>query len=627
MCGIAGFVGVGDRSDLEAMTRALTHRGPDAEGFHIDRDRGLHLGHRRLAIRDLAGGGQPMWSRDATLCVVFNGEIFNFEDLRAELEGGGHRFETDHSDTEVLIHGYRAWGEGLAERLNGQFAFAIFDLERERLYLARDRFGEKPLYYSARSELFAFASELSALTCHRAVGTEISATALQKLFAYGYLPAPHALYSETYKLPAGHFMTVDLRTRHHCTMCYWRFDLEPDEDLAARGEEVLAEELRELLTRAVARRLVSDVPIGIFLSGGLDSSGILATAATHVPADSLRSFTIGFEEASYDESGFAAQVAEHVGTQHRSRVLSLGHARDLIPSVLDGLDEPLGDASIVPTHLLSAFTREHVTVALSGDGGDELFAGYDPFAALGPAALYSRTVPRPLHEIFRWLAGQLPRSGRNMSLDFKLRRTLAGLSYPESAWAPAWMAPIDSKEATELFDQPMPMEEVYSEAMDLWETGPARGRIDRLLQFFTQIYLQDDILTKSDRASMMSSLESRAVFLDNDLVSFCQRLPNRFKFRNGQRKYLLKKALEPLLPTEIVHRRKKGFGIPLADWMCEVPQEIPMFPIPGTDTGWARHAWEAHRTGRADYRLFMWTWWSLQRAAHRSPAMAATVPA
>ncbi|MCR9219914.1 MAG: asparagine synthase (glutamine-hydrolyzing) [Alphaproteobacteria bacterium] len=623
MCGIAGFVGSGDRRDLEAMTDALVHRGPDACGYHVDPSRRLHFGHRRLSIRDLSGGGQPMWSRDGALCVIYNGEIFNFEELRAQLEAAGHRFETSHSDTEVLIHGYREWGEGVAERLNGQFAFAIFDRGRERLYLARDRFGEKPLYYAARPDLFAFASELSALAKHSDVKTEMSQRALQKLFAYGYLPAPNALYHGTAKLPGGHFMTVDLRSLSMEIKRYWRFSLEPDEAMAARGEDALAEELRGLLVQAVERRLVSDVPIGVFLSGGVDSSGILAAAATRAPAKTLRSFTIGFQEPSYDESVYAAQVAEHVGSHHAQRVLTLDQARDLIPSVLGRLDEPLGDASIVPTYMLSAFTREHVTVALSGDGGDEMFAGYDPFLALKPAALYSRFVPKPLHRVFQHLAEMLPKSSRNMSLDFKLRRTLGGLSYPESAWAPAWMAPLDPRDAADLFEEPLRPEDLYSEAMELWETGPAKGRVDRLLQFFTQLYLQDDILTKSDRASMMVSLESRAVFLDNDLVEFCQRLPHRFKLRDGQRKYLLKKALEPLLPHDIVHRRKKGFGIPLADWMREAPARPPMEPTPGVCVPWAEKAWAAHRAGRSDHRLFMWTWWSVQTALRDHTAAAA----
>jgi len=612
MCGIAGFVGRGDEFDLKAMTGALVHRGPDSEGFYSNQDRAVYLGHRRLAIRDIGGGAQPMWNAAGTICVIYNGEIYNHEALRGELVSAGHVFVSSHSDTEVLVHGYAEWGTGIAERLNGMFAFAVLDIERQRLFLARDRFGEKPLYYGRRPGLFAFASELSALICHRDISAVPSPLALRKLFAYGYLPAPHAMYEGSAKLPGGHFMTVDLNTFEIKTEAYWRFVLEPDEDIAARGDDELAEELRHLLLLAVDRRLVSDVPVGIFLSGGLDSSGVLAAAARFRPASTLNTFTVGFTEPSYDESEFARAAAEHVGSHHNQRILDLKRARDLVPEVLSRLDEPLGDASIVPTYLLCAFAREQVTVALSGDGGDELFAGYDPFKALRLASVYNRLVPKTLHCLLREVAAHFPKSSRNMSMDFKIRRTLMGLSQPESAWAPVWMAPLDPDNAKDLFDEPMRVEDVYSEAMELWETGPAKTRVDRLLQFFTLFYLQDDILTKVDRASMMSSLETRAIFLDNDLVDFCRRLPHRFKYRNGQRKFLLKKALEPLLPTSIIRRQKKGFGIPLADWMRQMPKIIPMAPVAGMRLKWLEQAWQDHRSKREDHRLLLWMWVSLQ---------------
>ncbi|WP_404385124.1 asparagine synthase (glutamine-hydrolyzing) [Caenispirillum salinarum] len=618
MCGIAGFVGHGDTSDLLAMTRALRHRGPDGEGVHVDVARAVFLGHRRLAVRDIEGGAQPMWNATESIGVVYNGEIYNAAELRAELVAAGHQFRTSHSDTEVLIHGFAEWGTGLASRLNGMFAFAILDVSGDRLYLARDRFGEKPLYYATGPGLFAFASDLDGVIEHRAIPREPDRDALRKLFAYGYIPAPRSLYKNTFKLPGGHAMVVDLKTRQVRTEPYWQFELEPDDALAARSDEDLAEELRHLLVQSVGRRLVSDVPVGVFLSGGVDSGAVLSAAARHLAPDTIKTFTIGFTEESYDESPYAQAVADHVGSCHQQRILDLDQARDLIPAVLDRLGEPLGDPSIVPTHMLSAFTREHVTVALSGDGGDELFAGYDPFKALKPAALYSRLVPAPLHRILRGAAERLPRSSRNMSLDFKLRRTLMGLSQPEAAWAPAWMAPVDPALADALFDEPMRTEDVYREAMELWESGAPSSRVDRLLQFFTRFYLQDNILAKVDRASMMASLETRAVFLDNDLVDFCRRLPHWFKYRNGTRKFLLKKALEPMLPQDIIHRRKKGFGIPLADWMRQVPAVPPLDDVSGMRSKWAADAWGNHRSGRADNRLFLWTWLSLQHTLRQS---------
>ena len=625
MCGIAGFVGEGGREHVLAMTRALVHRGPDEDGFHIDETLRVFLGFRRLIVIDPAGGMQPMWNEDHSVCVVFNGEIYNQAELRQQLEARGHRFKTDHSDTEVLVHGYEEWGQDLPIRLNGMFAFIVWDQTRRRLFAARDRFGEKPFYYSARPGLFAFASELSALVRHPAIDRTLAPRSLQKFFAYGYIPAPHALYRNTRKLPGGCWLTYDLATGTVEERPYWQFRIEAESDAPADRDAILAEELRELLERAVARRLVSDVPLGIFLSGGIDSGSILALAARQRSAGSLDTFTIGFTEPSFDESAFARDVAAAIGTRHHERILDLDRARDLMPRVLTGLDEPLGDASILPTFLLAAFARESVTVALSGDGGDELFAGYDPFAALGPARWYDRLVPAPVHLLSRRLADALPISSRNMSLDFKLRRALMGLSYPPEIWNAVWMAPVEPKLMAALFEEPLDVEELYSEAIEIWGRSPSRNPVDRALEFFTNLYLQDDILAKVDRASMMVSLESRAVFLDNDVVEFCRRLPSGYKLRNGQRKYLLKKAVSGLLPASVLARRKKGFGIPVRRWLREVPPAPPLAAIPGIRMPWAAERWRAFRSGQADERLFLWSWLSLQSVIHGAPSAVAPI--
>ncbi len=488
MCGIAGFVGRGSRDDLVAMTRAQAHRGPDEDGFHIDEAQAVFLGHQRLTIRDAAGGVQPMWNEDDTVCVIFNGEIYNHVELRRELEQHGHVFRSDHSDTEVLVHGYEQWGAGLAVRLNGMFAFAVYDTRQRRLLLARDRFGEKPLYYYKADGLFAFASELAALPCHSGIAARPRLDAVRKFFAWGYIPAPMAFYEGTAKLPAGHVLEFDIATQATSVTPYWRFRIEPDDAYEARSEASLIEELRHLLVQAVERRLVSDVPLGIFLSGGIDSSLIAAAAVQKHPPERVKAFTIGFVEKSFDESDYAQTVARHLGIDHHLKVLSIDAAKELIPSVLSRLDEPLGDPSILPTYLLAQFAREQVTVALSGDGGDELFAGYDPFAALGPAQAYMRLVPAVLHRFFRAVAERLPHSHDNMSLDFKLRRTLMGLSYPQSAWAPAWMAPVEPDLHHELFEAPDDVEALYGDAMALWNSlrqsrsgRPADGILHGLL--------------------------------------------------------------------------------------------------------------------------------------------------
>src|SRR3984893_8632633 len=314
MCGIAGFAGLGDQADLASMTASLVHRGPDGEGQYFDAEAKIYLGHRRLAILDRDGGSQPMWNVDKSVGIVFNGEIYNHRELRTLLEARGHVFRSSHSDTEVLVHGYREWGEALPSRLNGMFAFVVYDRERKRLFLARDRFGEKPLYYYRGPRLFAFASELGALRKHSAFTDKINVRSLQKFFAFGYVPAPDALYDGVAELPGGSHLTLDLASGGIRVSSYWRFRLEPDNALTDDAEERLAEELRYLLTQAVQRRLMSDVPLGIFLSGGIDSASVLASAARHLPAASIRTFTVGFAEPSFDGSSAARQTAAFLGS-------------------------------------------------------------------------------------------------------------------------------------------------------------------------------------------------------------------------------------------------------------------------------------------------------------------------
>lgn len=617
MCGIAGFVGGGDRLDLLSMTDAMSHRGPDGEGFDVDHGSGVHLGHRRLAILDIVGGAQPMWNEDESVGVVYNGEIYNHAELRDDLVARGHRFRSHHSDTEVLVHGYEEWGPGLLPRLNGMFAFAVFDRAARKLFLARDRFGEKPLFYSHQAGLFIFASDLCALCRHRGLKRQLLPAAIQKFLAHGFLPGEHTLLEGVFKLPGGCHVTYDIASGSLRVGRYWRFSLEPDHSLDASKEATLAEELRALLFQAVRRRLIADVPVGLFLSGGIDSSAVLAGAVSALPSERIRTFTIGFGEPSFDESEYAEVVAKAFGTQHAVDRIDLDMAREEIPAILAAVDEPIGDPSILPTSLLSRFTRREVTVALSGDGGDELFAGYDPFAALFPARVYQALVPRTLHPALRWLAGRFSISEQNMSLDFKIRRSLMGLSYPPPMWNPAWLSPVEPAMMPELCEEPLNAEELYSEAVSAWSHSRGLDMIDRTLEFYTNFYLPDNILTKVDRASMMSSLESRAIFLDNDLVAFCQRLPNRFKYRSGERKYLLKRALVGVLPRGILQRPKKGFGVPLAKWLRSVPAEPPMDPLPGIRMDVVRRAWQQHRQGSADHRLFLWSWLSLQAVVRR----------
>ncbi|MCI0654908.1 MAG: asparagine synthase (glutamine-hydrolyzing) [Methylococcaceae bacterium] len=587
------------------MNDKLVHRGPDAEGFWHDAERGVYLGHRRLAIVDITGGHQPMWTRDGQLGLVFNGEIYNHQILRAELKSLGYVFESDHSDTEVLLYGYRAWGVNLASRLNGMWAFALYDVAGRRLFCSRDRFGKKPFFYSHAGGALVFASELSAVLRHPCAPLSQSRTALRKYFAYGYIPAPHSLIEGVRKLAGGHSLLYNISTDTLKVWKYWDFVLEPFEHAPPNAEEAWAEELRTLLDKAVQRRLMSDVPLGAFVSGGIDSSAVAAFAARHVGQDRLKTFSIGFEEASFDESRYARNVAEHLGTEHYADILSMEKARALLPEVIDRLDEPMGDSSLLPTYLLCQHARRHVTVTLGGDGADELFAGYDPFRALRWAERYDRLVPRPAHAAIRHLMARLPVSHRYMSLDFKIKRTLRGLSYSPRFWLPVWMAPLAPDELSAFFGEPVDPEEVYSEAIEQWDACRSPNLIDKVLQFYTKLYLQDDILVKVDRAGMMHSLEVRSPFLDIELVDFARRIPAAYKFRHGQTKYLLKKALEPVLPTEILYRRKQGFGVPSGRWL----KDESFFS--GTrgqtfNAGFVMKARLNHRQNREDQRAFLW---------------------
>ena len=579
------------------------------------RDRsGIFLGFRRLAIIDLADGSQPMWTRDGELGVVFNGEIYNHAELRTELEKLGHVFASDHSDTEVLLHGYRAWGDGFVERLNGMWAFVIYDRARRRLFGSRDRFAKKPFYYFHEGDTFGFASELPALAQHPRCPRNVSALSLQKYFAYCYIPAPRSIYERVWKLPGGHSLSFDLARTELKTWRWWEFVLETDQSFPSTPQaiETWCENLRETLGRAVKRRMTADVPIGVFLSGGIDSSAIAALAAKHVPPGDLNTFAIGFDEPSFDESRYAKLVAVKLGTRHREAVLNLDRSLELLPDIFTRLDEPLGDGSLLPTYLLSRFTRQHVTVALSGDGGDELFAGYDPFRALRKAEAYSRLVPKPLHAGIRHLAARLPVSHANISWDFKIKRTLTGLGYPAPLWNAVWMGAVEPSELAELFYETVDTESVYSEAIEAWDRCQQPNPVDRALQFWTQLYLQDGILAKTDRASMLNSLEARSPFLDIEFVDLARRIPWHLKLRGGETKWILKQAVAPLLPREIIQRKKKGFGMPIGRWLREGKFAFHHEGVsPHLRTGFTERKLRAHMSDKSDERLFLWSYWVL----------------
>lgn len=612
MCGIAGFFGGGNREDIQRMTDAMIHRGPDDGNIFMDDN--VALGHRRLSIVDLEYGAQPMRDGQSGLIITYNGEIYNHLALRNELERMGHVFHSRHSDTETVLHAFAQWGIDCLPRFNGMFAFAIYNPADKKFWLARDRFGEKPLFYVENAHGFAFASEIGALSKWPGFDKAFDETNIQRFFAWNYLPGSRCAHKQCQSLSPGAWLCYDLQNRQISTGRYWSFQFAPDETLTESKEPELVEELQRLLVQAVRRRLLSDVPLGIFLSGGIDSSAVLASAVQITDTESINTFTIGFNEASFDESAKARQVAEYLGVNNHVEYLTEQVMRDSIGDILSRMGEPFGDASLIPTYHLSKFTRQSVKVALTGDGGDELFGGYDPLAAIRPAFYYRRLVPGFAHRLARKIFSYLPASDRNMSLEFRMKRMLKGLSWPAEMTLPIWMSGLDPAEIGEFFHNPLNARELYEDAIKLYERHRGASGLEQAMLFFTCLYLTDDILVKADRASMMCSLETRAVFLDNDIVEFCQKLPARFKYRNGHRKYILKKALGKMLPKNILNQPKKGFGIPLNRWLRSLPE--PNIPVPGLKDGVIDFCYRQHKKRLGDFRYFLWDLQSFSRLEH-----------
>ncbi len=609
MCGIVGFVGPGGLEDIKRMNAKLVHRGPDGQGVWHDEGQAVYLAMRRLAVLDLEGGVQPLQRDGVTL--VFNGEIYNSRELRNQLEELGHHFTSDHSDTETLLVAYLQWGTDCVQRLNGMWALAVYDSRQQILWCSRDRFGQKPFFFHCANGSFAFASELDALTAHPHVPGNISALALAKYFAYGFIPAPHTVFDGIHKLPAGHSLIYRLGDGSIRQQSYWDFQLQPQPSLFQK-ESDWCEAFSEKLGKAVERRLVADVPVGVFLSGGLDSSMIAAKAVKY--KDRVASFSMGFEDPSFDELNYANKVADYLGTDHHHCLFRATDSQALAIEVADLIDEPFGDSSVLPTFALSRFTRQHVTVALGGDGADELLAGYDPFRAINAVNLYQRFIPRPLHRGILACISKLPVSHRNMSLDFKLKRTLRGLSYPWNLRFPAWMGCVEPSQISDLIEGQFTLDEVYEEAISLWDGWPQATDAEKLMRLYVKLYLQDDILVKIDRASMWCSLEMRSPFLDIDLVDLIQKMPMKLKFKGGVGKKILRTASQGLIPSEIRTRSKKGFGVPVGQWFANgtfspsFDRFNQVLPAPA----W-RELLQQHIKGKSDQRSALWNLWLLEQ--------------
>src|SRR3954454_14896877 len=546
ICGIASTRRAADPERLAAMSETLVHRGPDADGTFVDGPVGLAA--RRLSIIDLDTGDQTSANEDGGVVVVQNYEIYNYEELTHELVRAGHRFRT-HGDTEVLVHAYEEWGLRFAERLRGMFAVALWDSRERRLVLARDRYGIKPLYYRADADEIAFASELRALP-----RGEIDLDALEGFLAFNSVPAPLSIFQGTRKLPAGHLLVWDGSVELQ------RFARPaPTAEVRTEDEAELVEELRARMRDSVRAHLVSDVPVGVLLSGGVDSC-LLAALAAEETGEPLRTFSIGFEERSFDELADARLVAEQYGTTHRELVLKPDAAL-LLPALADAFDEPFADSSSLPTYLVSRLAAEDVNFALSGEGGDELFGGYYTYAADLLAERWGG-LAAPLRPIVE----RLPTSTRRVSFEYKAKRFARAAHLPPLERHHGWKEIFSPDARAALTGRRSAFDPVDLLRERFAETAGA-PLLARLQDVDLGTYLVDDLLVKTDRASMAHSLEARVPFLDPLVTGFALALPTRHKVRGLAKKRLLRKAAAPLLPARIVNGRKRGFSIPAAAWL------------------------------------------------------------
>jgi asparagine synthase (glutamine-hydrolysing) len=563
MCGIAGFVGRGNLDDLNRMIQCIRYRGPDNQPVFQKENCGF--AHARLSIIDLsAEANQPFFNADRSAMIIFNGEIYNFPELKAGLQKTGrYNFHTT-SDTEVLMYLYEEYKEKLLEKINGMFAFAIYDFRTKELLLARDRMGKKPLHYGIFDGTIVFASELKAILAHPLATKEINLDALNEYLTFDYVPTPHSIFKNIYKLEAANYLIFRERKIIE-NKPYWNIQFSN----STISFDEAKTQFDKLLDNATASRLMSDVPLGVFLSGGLDSSTI-AYYAQKNSSNKVNTYSIGFEDKSYDEADYAQLVSKHLGTNHHQQILTAKHTLELIPKIASLLDEPFADPSIIPTHLLSDFTRQHVTVALGGDGSDELLAGYPTFFSNYFINPYS-ALPGFMKKLFEKISLTIPVSDKNISFDFKVKQFLKGFESKKEYAHTLWLGSFTPNEKQQLFNADVRNklnDKSGLRVVDDWLSQmPNKNFFNQVQYVYYKTYLLDDILVKVDRASMYSSLEVRAPFLDYKVVEFLNSLPRQYKLKGFKSKYILKEVMRGKIPSEIIDRPKKGFGIPLSHWL------------------------------------------------------------
>lgn len=613
MCGICGKFnpdnerGI-DPSLIKKMTDTLEHRGPDAEGFYVNGPIGL--GHRRLKIIDLSGGAQPMFNEDRSLVVVFNGEIYNFAELKKVLQSHGHVFKTN-SDTEVLLHGYEEWKSNLLDKLRGMFAFAIWDEKNRQLFLARDRLGIKPLYYYRDQDTFLFASEIKAILQDSAVARNIEPAAVDDYLTYMYIPAPKTIYKKIFKLFPGHYMYIDRNGARESE--YWDISFRAVENMS---ESEISTRLEEELSDAVKCRLISDVPLGAFLSGGIDSSAVVGimSGLSNSPVNTA---SIGFQESEFDELPFARIVAQKYKTNAYEQIVH-ADAADILDQLVWYYDEPFADSSMVPTFYVSEVARQRVTVALSGDGGDENFAGYRRYRYDFLENRVRSLLPPTLRAPLFGALGKIYPKADWLPQVFRAKTLLTNLALsPERAYfhSMSWFNDdLKNKLYRQSFKKELGAYDAFSVMERYYKKADGLDPLSRTQYVDIKTYLVDDILTKVDRASMARSLEVRVPLLDHLFMGFAASIPYHYKLKRGEGKYIFKKSISKYVPDEILSRPKRGFSIPLAQWLRR--ELVPLFNervfSPKSflqemfEMQQIEKMWKQHQRGTRDYSYHLW---------------------
>ncbi len=625
MCGIAGGVWWDETAVsptlLCDMTAAIAHRGPDADGFYQQGVVGL--GHRRLAIIDLSPAGkQPLCNEDGSIWVTYNGEIYNFQEIRQELETRGHHFRSA-TDTEVIVHAYEEWGTACLQRFNGMFAFGLWDERQKRLWLVRDRLGIKPLFYAHLPDRLLFGSEIKAILADTAVPRTIDYEALSYYLSLNYTPAPYTLFKAVRQLLPGHYLFIEENGRIQ-DVAYW--DVVYQEDAPPQNETTWLETFSQLLSDAVRLRLVSDVPFGAFLSGGVDSSGIVYWMSRHMK-EPVKTFSIGFGENSFDELVYARQVAQHVRAEAYEQIVRADEAA-VLPKLVWHAEEPTADSSMVAVYYLAQMTRQHVTMALSGDGADEILAGYETYQAYYLHQLYQKLPGWMRQRLITPLVNALPASDAKMSWEMKLKRFVAAGALPAEDAHATWRIIFQEPDRHRLLAPIHHLPESHASVLDLYRATfartTARHPLNRLLYADTRFYLPNDMLVKVDRMTMAHGLETRVPYLDHRLVEFAASVPPQLKLKNGRsKKYLLKTSLAGKLPADILWRKKQGFNVPNARWLKQGLKPFVMehlSPMVVQDMGMldnqvVQNLLHAHYAGKADNSHQIWClltlslWW------------------